>query len=167
MGKYDSLKLENQLCFPLYACAKEIVRRYNPLLEEFGLTGPYCCIVNGHTPVHEIDGDTPLRANGRLMVIDGGFNRAYHAKTGIAGYTLISDTFGIRLKAHRPFTSVADALTSNYDIASAHETIIADCRKEPVRVADTDDGRAIREQIEDLSALLHAYRSGILAEQGA
>lgn len=137
------------------------------VLEEFGLTGPYCCIVNGHTPVHEIDGDTPLRANGRLMVIDGGFCRAYHAKTGIAGYTLISDTNGLRLKAHRPFTSVKDALTSNYDIASAHETIIADCRDNPIRVADTDDGLKIREQIEDLSNLLQAYRSGTLAERGA
>jgi fructose-1,6-bisphosphatase-3 len=137
------------------------------VLAEFGLTDPDCVIVNGHTPVHEIDGDTPLRANGRLMVIDGGFCRAYHAKTGIAGYTLIADSNGIRLKAHRPFTSVADALASNYDIASAHETIIADCRDNPIRVSDTDDGLKIREQIEDLSELLQSYRSGTLAERGA
>lgn len=134
------------------------------VLAEFGLTGSEARIVNGHTPVHEIDGDTPVRAGGHLLVIDGGFCSAYHKTTGIAGYTLIADRRGLRLKAHRPFTSVSDALASNDDIASAHETVIEDKTACPVTVADTDDGRSIRDRIEDLSQLLTAYRSGALAE---
>ncbi len=137
------------------------------VLGEFGLTGRTARIINGHTPVHEVDGDTPVRANGQLLVIDGGFCSAYHKTTGIAGYTLIADRNGLRLKAHRPFTSVNDALSSNDDIASAHETIIEDMSDHPARVADTDAGSLIREQIADLWALLQAYRDGTLAERGA
>lgn len=142
----------------------EVCRR---ILAEFGLTSETARIINGHTPVHEVDGDTPVRADGQLLVIDGGFCSAYHKTTGIAGYTLISDRNGLRLKAHRPFTSVNDALTSNDDIASAHETVLEDHSHETVSVADTDAGARIRDQIEDLSQLLAAYRSGTLAERGA
>lgn len=136
------------------------------VLAEFGLTGDNVHIVNGHTPVHEIDGDTPVRAGGKLLVIDGGFCSAYHQTTGIAGYTLIEDKFGLRLKAHRPFRGVDAALAKNNDIASAHEEIIEDHRDKPLRVLDTDDGLSILEQIEDLSELLSAYRGGILPEHG-
>ena len=142
---------------------QEVCRR---VLAEFGLTREDARIVNGHTPVHEVDGDTPVRAGGQLLVIDGGFCEAYHRTTGIAGYTLIADHNGMRLKAHRPFTSVHDALVSNDDIASAHETIIEDRRQCPVRVADIDSGGHIREQIEDLTQLLAAYRSGTIPERG-
>ena len=134
------------------------------VLAEFGLEGEYTHIVNGHTPVHEIDGDTPVRAGGKLLVIDGGFCSAYHETTGIAGYTLIADQNGLRLKAHRPFMGVKAALRGNIDIASAHEQVIDDRRSHPVSVANTDDGASIREQIEDLSDLLVAYRSGELSE---
>lgn len=137
------------------------------VLAEFGLTGPDARIVNGHTPVHEVDGDTPIRADGHLLVIDGGFCSAYHKTTGIAGYTLIADNYGLRLKAHRPFTSIAEALSSNDDIASAHETVIEDKRDHPVYVSDTDDGQTIRDQLEDLSELLEAYLSGALPERSA
>jgi fructose-1,6-bisphosphatase-3 len=137
------------------------------VLAEFGLTGPDARIVNGHTPVHEVDGDTPIRADGHLLVIDGGFCSAYHKTTGIAGYTLIADNYGLRLKAHRPFTSIAEALSSNDDIASAHETVIEDKRDHPVYVSDTDDGQTIRDQLEDLSELLDAYLSGALPERSA
>ncbi len=137
------------------------------VLAEFGLTGKSAHIVNGHTPVHEVDGDTPVRANGKLLVIDGGFCSAYHKTTGIAGYTLIADPRGLRLKAHRPFAGVRAALTSNFDIASAHEEVIEDKSARPVRVSDIDDGDVIRAQIEDLSQLLVAYRSGTLTESVA
>ncbi len=137
------------------------------VLAEFGLVGEGVHIVNGHTPVHEIDGDTPVRANGKLLVIDGGFCSAYHETTGIAGYTLIANRLGLKLKAHRPFMGVDAALTSNNDIASAHEQVIDDRSGAPYCVADTDDGATIREQIEDLSDLLVAYRSGVLVEHNA
>lgn len=135
------------------------------VLAEFGLTGPRAHIVNGHTPVHEIDGDTPVRANGQLLVIDGGFCHAYHKTTGIAGYTLIADARGLRLKAHRPFVGVDKALMSNFDIASAHEQVIDDTSTDPVRVADTDRGIRMRERIAELTALLEAYREGDLPER--
>ncbi len=135
------------------------------VLAEFGLVGAHARIVNGHTPVHEVDGDTPVRADGHLLVIDGGFCAAYHKTTGIAGYTLIADARGLRLKAHRPFHGVQAALTANEDIASAHETIIEDATAAPLHVNDTDTGATIRGQIAELEALLGAYRSGLLAER--
>ena len=134
------------------------------VLAEFGLEGPNARIVNGHTPVHEVDGDTPVRADGHLLVIDGGFCQAYHKTTGIAGYTLIADARGLRLKAHRPFHGVKAALMANEDIASAHETIIEDTGATPLTVADTDTGLRIRAQIAELEALLEAYRAGELSE---
>ncbi|MDO4798101.1 MAG: fructose-1,6-bisphosphatase [Coriobacteriales bacterium] len=137
------------------------------ILAEFGLTNSTARIINGHTPVHEVDGDTPVRAGGQLLVIDGGFCSAYHKTTGIAGYTLIADRNGLRLKAHRPFTSVHDALASNDDIASAHETVIEDRSHDPVCVANTDNGRRIQQRIDELSQLLEAYRSGTLPERSA
>ena len=141
---------------------QEVCRR---VLAEFGLVDEHARIINGHTPVHEIEGDTPIRAGGQQLVIDGGFCRAYHKTTGIAGYTLISDARSLRLKAHRPFTSVAEAITSNDDIASAHEEIIENRWDTPLTVADTDDGARIHGQIADLTELLHAYRSGLLKEK--
>ena len=137
------------------------------ILAEFGLTSRHARIINGHTPVHTTEGESPVRADGHKLVIDGGFCSAYHATTGIAGYTLISDARGLRLKAHRPFNGVHAALSSNDDIASASEVVIEDCSNRPVSVGDTDTGLKIREQIEDLSTLLTAYRSGVLKEPGA
>ncbi len=143
----------------------EDVAKY--VLAEFGLTAENARIINGHTPVHEIKGETPVRANGKVLVIDGGFCSAYHKTTGIAGYTLISSWMGLRLKAHRPFAGVDQALASNVDIASAHEEVLEDRWDNPVAVRDTDDGQSIREQIEELSQLLTAYHSGRLSEKSA
>ena len=120
-------------------------------------------IINGHTPVKIISGEKPIRADGKLLVIDGGFCRAYHPKTGIAGYTLISSSRGCRLKAHEAFKSVQAALTRNADIQS--ETYRFDVAERRRMVSDTDTGADIRAQINDLRQLLEAYRSGVLEER--
>lgn len=130
------------------------------ILAEFGGVAGAGHIINGHTPVHTGAGEKPIRANGRLLVIDGGFCRAYHPKTGIAGYTLISSSRGCRLKAHRAFESVEAALARNADIVSETDRFdVAEIRR---MVGDTDTGVRIREQIRDLHQLLDAYRAGVL-----
>ena len=133
------------------------------ILAEFGLTGARSHIINGHTPVLAARGQSPLKAGGRVIVIDGGFAEAYHAKTGIAGYTLISDAHGLRIKAHRPFASIADALDLNADIV--FDTDRFEQEDPPLLVDSTDDGASIRSQLKDLRNLLAAYRSGELREQ--
>lgn len=133
------------------------------IMAEFGVSAGSGHIVNGHTPVHTAEGEQPIRANGRLLVIDGGFCSAYHPKTGIAGYTLISSSRGCRLKAHQAFESVEAVLTRNADIVS--ETDRFDVAERRRMVSDTDTGVQIREQISDLRALLEAYRTGTLDER--
>ena len=139
------------------------------IMREFNVTPMACSptghIINGHTPVKTTKGEQPIRADGKLLVIDGGFCRAYHPKTGIAGYTLISSSRGCRLKSHRAFTTVAEALTRNVDIES--ETNRFDEADRRRMVSDTDTGATIRAQISDLRQLLDAYRSGEIAEQRA
>ena len=132
------------------------------IMAEFGLTPGVGHIINGHTPVHTAEGEQPIRANGRLLVIDGGFCSAYHPKTGIAGYTLISSSRGCRLKAHQAFESVEAVLARNADIVS--DTDCFDVAERRRMVSDTDTGAQIREQIGDLRALLEAYRNGVLEE---
>ncbi len=132
------------------------------ILEEFGCDAGGV-IINGHTPVHAADGESPVKASGMLVVIDGGFCQAYHQTTGIAGYTLIADPHGMRIKAHRPFASIKDVLDLNADIMSEDDRF----RRWPraLTVGDTDAGGQIREQIADLRELLAAYRSGVLPEK--
>lgn len=132
------------------------------ILSEFGVMSGDGHIINGHTPVHTGEGEKPIRANGRLLVIDGGFCRAYHPKTGIAGYTLISSSRGCRLKAHQAFESVSAVLARNADIVS--ETERFDIPQDRRMVSDTDTGVEIREQIGDLRQLLDAYRNGVIEE---
>lgn len=134
------------------------------VLREFGVSPETGHIINGHTPVHASSGERPVRSNGHLIVIDGGFCQAYHKTTGIAGYTLISDATGMRIKAHRPFGSIADVLDLNADIMSEDDRFEA--ATTPVTVEDTDTGADIHEQIDDLRALLDAYRTGELSERG-
>ena len=122
-------------------------------------------IINGHTPVKTASGEVPIRANGKLLVIDGGFCNAYHPTTGIAGYTLISSSRGMRLKAHQAFKSVDEALTRNADIASETNRFAPTEPGKRIMVSDTDTGVKIREQINDLRQLLEAYRAGVLAER--
>ncbi len=126
------------------------------ILREFDLYAPSSHIVNGHTPVLAVQGELPIKANGRLLVIDGGFCKDYHRKTGIAGYTLIFNSHGLRIKAHQPFESIEKALSENIDIVSSSEYV--ETEKERVMVKDTDNGRRIMEQIDDLFTLLETYK---------
>lgn len=132
------------------------------ILEEFDANPETGHIINGHTPVLAARGESPVKAEGKLVVIDGGFCSAYHAKTGIAGYTLISDADGMRIKAHEPFRGIQDALDHNADIESETDTITQ--LNPPLKVRDSDAGVHICQQISELKALLLAYREGLLPE---
>ena len=124
----------------------------NMILREFGLFSPMSHIINGHTPVKVSKGEVPVRANGKLIIIDGGFCKAYHKETGIAGYTLIYNSHGMRLKAHEPFESIKKVLEENQDIESS--TDIFETEEKRIRVRDTDIGKSIQEQIDDLQLIL-------------
>ncbi len=134
------------------------------ILDEFGLDGETGHIINGHVPVKVVKGERPVKANGKLIVIDGGFSRAYQKETGIAGYTLISNSLGWLLAAHQPFESAQKAVSEELDIDSETEII----ENHPVRmcVCHTDQGKSIRQKINQLQALLEAYREGIIKETG-
>ncbi len=134
------------------------------ILDNFELYGETAHIINGHVPVKASKGESPLKAGGRLIVIDGGFCKAYHPKTGIAGYTLIFNSYGMRLSAHRPFESVQKAIEKNEDIHSVTDAF--ETRDHRLKVEDTDIGSDLREQISDLTLLLAAYQGGKLQEQG-
>lgn len=130
------------------------------ILHEFNLYSDRSHIINGHTPVRTSRGEHPVRANGRLMVIDGGFCKSYHKTTGIAGYTLIFNSHGIRIKSHQPFQSVYAALTENKDIESRSELV--ETERERLMVRNTDTGKKILEDIKGLKMLLQAYRKGTM-----
>lgn len=132
----------------------------NMILHEFNLYSDRSHIINGHTPVRTSRGEHPVRANGRLMVIDGGFCKSYHKTTGIAGYTLIFNSHGIRIKSHQPFQSVYAALTENKDIESRFELV--ETERERLMVRNTDTGKKILEDIKGLKMLLQAYREGTM-----
>lgn len=131
------------------------------LLREFGLYSENSHIINGHTPIHVMEGENPLKANGRLIVIDGGFCKAYQKTTGIAGYTLIFNSHGMRLKSHQPFSGMEAALSENLDIDSQSQQVATLDKR--LMVADTDTGEMLKEQIADLEDLLTAYRGGLIA----
>ena len=132
------------------------------ILREFGLSSPHSHIINGHIPVRRIKGESPIKAGGRLVVIDGGFCRAYQDRTGTAGYTLVYNSYGMRIIAHEPFVGVARAVEGNRDILST--TVVFDVMEKRIRVAETDDGARIGERINGLTMLLYAYQSGFLKE---
>lgn len=133
------------------------------ILKEFGLDSPESRIINGHVPVEARKGELPVRCGGRLIVIDGGFSKAYQPKTGIAGYTLTYNSYGFLLAAHEPFESVEKAVETGSDIHS--ETVLVQHVDRRKTVADTDIGKEIKENIRQLEELLHAYRIGELAEK--
>lgn len=133
------------------------------ILDAFGVQGPQRHIINGHVPVHVAKGENPIKAGGRLMVIDGGFSEAYHQETGIAGYTLVYHSRGFQLVQHEPFTSASDAVLRGTDIKST--TQIVEMSAHRMLVADTDKGRELRSQVSDLKELLYAYRHGLLKEK--
>lgn len=132
------------------------------ILDAFNVKGPNRHIINGHVPVHVANGENPIKANGKLMVIDGGFSQAYHKETGIAGYTLVYHSRGFQLVQHEPFTNTEDAILKGTDIKST--TQIVEMSNRRMLVADTDKGRELRHQIADLKELLYAYRHGYLKE---
>lgn len=133
------------------------------ILDAFGVTGSNRHIINGHVPVHASKGENPIKAGGRLMVIDGGFSEAYHKETGIAGYTLVYHSRGFQLVQHEPFTSAKDAINRGIDIKST--TQIVEMSAHRMLVADTDKGIELRRQINDLKELLYAYRHGYIKEK--
>lgn len=133
------------------------------ILKEFGLNPATGRIVNGHVPVRTIKGETPMRANGKRFVIDGGFSKPYQEKTGIAGYTLIYNSHGIQLVEHESFESREQAILSGSDIHN--RTLLQDFSGKRIRIKDTDKGKELLEQIEALEQLLQAYRTGIFRER--
>ena len=131
------------------------------ILREFDLSDSGF-IINGHVPVKLSKGESPIKAGGKLLVIDGGLSRAYQPVTGIAGYTLIFTSHELNLVAHQPFESTASAISSEQDIHSVQSLVKQMPRR--LLIADTDDGAALRERIDDLMALIEAYRSGVIKE---
>ena len=133
------------------------------ILKEFGLDTATGRIINGHVPVRTIKGETPMRANGKRFVIDGGFSKPYQEKTGIAGYTLIYNSHGIQLVEHESFESREQAILSGSDIHN--RTLLQDFTGQRMRIKDTDKGKELLEQINSLEQLLEAYRSGLFRER--
>lgn len=149
-GHYYTLRNEQEIC--------------EKILREFDVeAGPHTHIINGHVPVKTIKGETPVRANGKLIVIDGGFSKAYQPKTGIAGYTLVYHSHGFQLVQHQPFESRQKAIEEGLDIKSS--TSLVEYSQNRVMVRDTDKGRELRVQIHDLQKLLATYRMGLLKEK--
>ena len=133
------------------------------VLQEFGLDPERGHIINGHVPVKVKKGETPVKAGGKAIIIDGGFCKAYHSKTGISGYTLISNSRGLRLLQHQKIADVREALRENQDIESVSETVeLQACR---TTLGDTDEGKIIQDEITDLYNLLLAYQNGLIKPQ--
>ena len=148
-GNYYAMRDDPQVC--------------EMILDEFGVKGQFRHIINGHVPVKTIKGENPVKAGGRLMVIDGGFSKAYQPETGIAGYTLVYHSRGFQLVQHEPFESITKAIEEGQDIKSTHQLVeLADHR---MLVKDTDMGEELRQQIDDLKLLLLAYREGEIKER--
>ena len=135
----------------------------NKILEEFRLDPSKSHIVNGHVPVELKKGETPIKCDGKLLIIDGGFSKAYQSKTGIAGYTLVANSHGMRLVAHEPFESMEEAIKHESDIFS--DSTIVETALNRILVADTDIGTELRESISQLELLLQAYRNGSIVEK--
>lgn len=133
------------------------------ILKEFGLDSRFSHIINGHVPVEQKKGESPIKCGGKLLIIDGGFSKAYQEKTGIAGYTLVYSSHGMRIVAHEPFESTEDAIIKEKDIVS--DSVSVESSAFRLRVADTDTGYEIRESIARLENLLKAYRDGVITEK--
>ena len=133
----------------------------NIVLEEFGLDPLESKIINGHVPVKNKLGENPIKCNGKLIVIDGGFAKAYRSETGLAGYTLTYNSYGLQLISHQPFKSIEDAFSKETDILSSRQIVEKTDRK---KVGDTDVGKELKNQIKDLKLLLRAYRKGLINE---
>lgn len=148
-GNYYKLREKPEVC--------------DSILDAFGVKGNNRHIINGHVPVHASEGEMPIKAGGRLMVIDGGFAKAYHNTTGIAGYTLVYHSRGFLLIQHEPFTSTRQAIINETDIKSSTQIEVMTGKR--VRVRDTDKGEILQRQIKELRELLYAYQHGIIKEK--
>ncbi|MER2600647.1 MAG: fructose-1,6-bisphosphatase [Caldilineales bacterium] len=146
-----------------YYDLRDQVETARRVLVEFGLDPDKSHIINGHVPVKVRKGEKPVKADGRLLVIDGGFSKAYQGQTGIAGYTLIFNSYGLLLASHQPFESVEKIISSEREPHSRTE--ILETNNQRIRVRDTDLGRNIQRQIDELNALLEAYRNGLIKEK--
>jgi fructose-1,6-bisphosphatase-3 len=133
------------------------------ILQEFGVDPDKGHIINGHVPVKVKKGESPIKAGGKLLVIDGGFAKAYQTETGIAGYTLIFNSYGLLLASHQPFESTQKAIEEGLDIHS--NTKILENNNRRIKVKDTDNGRMLQTRIDDLNMLLEAFRSGLIKEK--
>lgn len=156
----DDLKKENK---GYYYQFRNDEKTCDMILDNFGVTGTNRHIINGHVPVKAKLGEKPIKANGRLLVIDGGFSKAYQPETGIAGYTLVFHSRGLQLVQHQPFTSTQDAIKYGTDIVST--TVLLELSRQRMMVRDTDKGKELIAQIQDLKKLLFAYRFGYLKER--
>lgn len=143
-----------------YYILREREEVVDSILDSFGVTGTHRHIINGHVPVKAGKGEQPVKANGKLMVIDGGFAKAYHTTTGIAGYTLVFHSRGFELVQHEPFSSTEEAIRLGTDIKST--TQLVELSKNRLRVRDTDKGKELQSQIDELRELLYAYRNGMM-----
>ena len=133
------------------------------ILDSFEVEGNHRHIINGHVPVKTVSGESPIKAGGKLMVIDGGFSKAYHKTTGIAGYTLVFHSRGFQLVQHDTFSSAEDAILNGTDIKSV--TQLVELSSYRMRVRDTDKGKLLQDQIHELRELLFAFRHGIISEK--
>ena len=133
------------------------------IFDEFDMDFEEDHIINGHVPVKFKKGESPVKAQGKVFVIDGGFSKAYQSKTGMAGYTLIYNSRHLKLIAHEPFTSKEDAVANGRDIISS--TVLVEHKSSRKKIKDTNDGKQLQETVEDLKKLLVAYRSGLIKEK--
>lgn len=147
-GAYYRLREQEEIC--------------DSILDAFGVEGEHRHIINGHVPVKAGKGEHPIKANGKMMVIDGGFSKAYHNTTGIAGYTLVYHSRGFQLVQHEPFTSAEEAVRNGSDIVSTTQVVELNANR--VCVRDTDIGKELQKQIDELRELLYAYRNGLIKE---
>ncbi len=158
----DDKEAHKEVSNPYYSLRnEEATCRY--VLEAFGLDPDASHIINGHVPVKVSKGESPIRANGKLFVIDGGFAKAYQKVTGIAGYTLIYNSHGMVLVSHEPFVSTEIAIAEEKDILSS--TVALQYTQDRIRVRDTDNGKMLQNSIDELEKLLYAYQNGIIKEQ--
>ena len=158
----EELKVEEKNCYYNLIDDPKIA---DMILAEFGLYGQGVHIINGHVPVHRVRGESPVKAGGKVIQIDGGFSKAYRRRTGIAGYTLVFNSYGLTLTAHMPFVDPDVAVREEIDIVSKQEAVEFSDRR--LLVEDTDQGKMIKRRIEDLTHLIACYRNGKVIEKSA
>lgn len=156
----EEMKLEPKNCYYSLIEQPEVADR---ILEEFGLKGDFVHIINGHVPVHRMRGESPVKCDGKVILIDGGFSKTYRRRTGIAGYTLIYNSYGLTLNAHDPFVTPEVAVREEMDIVSHREAVEYLDRR--LLVGDTDSGDKMRQRIREIKQLIIAYQTGVIAER--